>query len=71
MVVIKVHLKATMIHRVALYFYAVKDRIPRVYPWMNEPGAGILGGWNMSAQGTVYIISNTTLYGCVNTGAGS
>ena len=25
-------------------FYAVEDRTPRVYPWMNEPGGGILVG---------------------------
>jgi hypothetical protein len=25
-------------------FYAVEDRTPRVYPWMNEPGDGILVG---------------------------
>ena len=26
-------------------FYAVADRIPRVYPWMNEPVGGMLGVW--------------------------
>jgi AraC family transcriptional regulator len=25
--------------------YAVADRIPRVYPWMNEPGGGMLDEW--------------------------
>ena len=27
-----------------LSVYAVEDRTPRVYPWMNEPGDGILVG---------------------------
>jgi len=26
-------------------FYAVADRIPRVYPWMNEPVGGMLDVW--------------------------
>ena len=26
-------------------FYAVEDRTPRVYPWMNEPVGGMLGVW--------------------------
>jgi len=27
--------------------YAVEDRTPRVYPWMNEPGGGIIPPWNI------------------------
>jgi len=27
-------------------FYAVEDRIPRVYPWMNERDGGIMPPWN-------------------------
>ena len=30
----------------SLEFYSVVDRIPRVYPWMNEPGGGIMPSWN-------------------------
>ena len=29
-----------------LIIYAVEDRIPRVYPWMNEPEGGIMPPWN-------------------------
>ena len=52
-------------------FYAVEDRIPRVYPWMNEPGGGIMPPWNTSEQRTVSTIFNTTWFGFVNTAAGS
>ena len=31
--------------------YAVEDRIPRVYPWMNEPGAGMVGGMEVVKAG--------------------
>jgi adenylate cyclase class IV len=27
--------------------YAVEDRTPRVYPWLNEPGGGILLQWRL------------------------
>ena len=27
--------------------YAVEDRTPRVYPWMNEPDGGIMPPWNI------------------------
>jgi hypothetical protein len=26
-------------------FYAVVDRTPRDFPWLNEPDGGILPGW--------------------------
>ena len=55
----------------AAKFYAVEDRIPRVYPWMNEPGGGIMPPWNTSEQRTVSTIFNTTWFGFVNTAAGS
>jgi len=29
------------------HLYAVGDRTPRVYPWMNEPGGGIIPPWNI------------------------
>ncbi|MBW1737523.1 MAG: MmgE/PrpD family protein, partial [Deltaproteobacteria bacterium] len=40
--------------RVRPHIYAVEDRIPRVYPWMNEPGGGILPPWNTQRPLTVY-----------------
>jgi hypothetical protein len=51
--------------------YAVEDRRPRVYPWMNEPGGGIMPPWNTSKQRTVSTILNTTWLGSANTAAGS
>jgi len=27
--------------------YTVEDRTPRVYPWMNESGGGIMPSWNI------------------------
>ena len=40
--------------------YAVADRTPRVYPWMNEPGGGILAAWNILDPLTAYTICDTT-----------
>jgi hypothetical protein len=38
-------LKKLKINRTkVMIFYAVEDRTPRVYPWMNEPGGGIFAG---------------------------
>jgi pyridinium-3,5-biscarboxylic acid mononucleotide sulfurtransferase len=39
-------------------FYAVEDRTPRVHPWMNEPGGGIMGGWNFAVEPIVPIDFN-------------
>jgi hypothetical protein len=41
----------------AAYFYALKDRTTRVYPWMCEPDGGIIQLWNTEKQLTVYTIS--------------
>jgi len=41
-------------------FYAVKDRTPRVYPWMNEPDGGIMPPWNTQRQLTAFTIFGTT-----------
>ena len=35
------------------FFYAVEDRAPRVYPWVNEPGGGTMRGWKLSRRHTV------------------
>jgi len=51
--------------------YAVKDRTPRVYPWMNEPDGGIMPPWNTQRQLTVYTIFGTTWFGFANTAVGS
>ena len=51
--------------------YAVEDRTPRVYPWMNEPGGGIIPPWNTQKQLIVYIFFSTTWFGFSNTAAGS
>ena len=41
------------------WLYAVADRTPRVYPWMNEPGGGILAAWNIPDPLTAYTICDT------------
>jgi hypothetical protein len=51
--------------------YAVKDRTPRVYPWMNEPDGGIMPLWNTQKQLTVYTILGTMWFGFANTAVGS
>jgi hypothetical protein len=51
--------------------YAVEDRTPRVYPWMNEPGGGMVPPWNTLKRLIAYIFFSTTLFGFVNTAAGS
>ncbi|MGB9428339.1 MAG: hypothetical protein WCC11_00430, partial [Gammaproteobacteria bacterium] len=33
------------------FIYAVADRTPRVYPWMNEPGGGMVGGMEVVKAG--------------------
>ena len=33
---------------------AVEDRIPRVYPWMSEPGGGMVEGWKLLKPDTVF-----------------
>jgi hypothetical protein len=55
----------------AVWFYAVEDKIPRVYPWMNEPCGGIMPPWTIQRQLTAYTIFNTTWFGFANTAAGS
>jgi serine/threonine-protein kinase len=40
--------------------YAVVDRTPRVYPWLNEPGGGILPGWRSSRQRIASIACSIT-----------
>jgi hypothetical protein len=52
-------------------FYAVKDRTPRVYPWMNESDGGIKPLWNTQKQHTVYTILGTMWFGFANTAVGS
>ena len=58
-------------HLISVSNYAVTDRIPRVYPWMNEPDGGMLNEWNMLRQHTASIICVTTLSGYASTGVGS
>ncbi len=53
------------------FLYAVTDRIPRVYPWMNEPDGGMLNEWNMLRQHTASIFCVTTLSGYASTAVGS
>ena len=48
-------------------FHAVEDRVPRVYPWRNEPEGGILMVWNISRQLIASTIFNITWCGCANT----
>ena len=45
------------------FIYAVEDRIPRVYPWMNEPEGGTMGLWKLFKRPIVFIVSSTMLYG--------
>ena len=40
-------------------FYAVVDRTPRVYPWLNEPGGGMLLEWKSSSPRTASIAYST------------
>ena len=40
--------------------YAVEDRTPRVYPWLNEPGGGILREWKPSRPRIASTVCNTT-----------
>jgi len=42
-----------------VFLYAVEDRTPRVYPWMNEPGGGIMIAWNFAVVLIVLIVSST------------
>ncbi len=53
------------------HLYAVEDRTPRVYPWLNEPGGGMLVEWKSSSPHTASIAYSTMWYGCANTAAGS
>jgi len=45
------------------FFYAVADRTPRDFPWLNEPGGGIMSEWKLSKQHIAYIDYNTMLCG--------
>ena len=47
--------------------YAVEDRTPRVCPWMNEPGGGIVLKWKLNYQPTVLIVFSIILFGFANT----
>jgi hypothetical protein len=40
-------------------FYAVVDRAPRDFPWLNEPEGGIVTGWRSQKPRTVYTGFNT------------
>ena len=51
-------------------FYAVEDRAPWVYPWVNEPDGGILYEWKRSKQLTAYTGYSTMWYGFANTDVG-
>ena len=35
-----------------------EDRTPRIYPWMNEPGGGIIPPWNIKKNGSQCILSS-------------
>jgi len=53
------------------WFYAVEDRAPRVYPWVNEPGGGTMGRWKSSRRHTVFTGYRIMWCGCASTAAGS
>ncbi len=51
--------------------YTVEDRAPRVHPWVNESGAGVLLEWKRLRVPIAYTGFNTMSYGFANTGVGS
>ena len=56
---------------VSLFFYAVVDRAPRVYPWVNEPGGVIVSRWTLLKQVIAYTGCSIMLCGYANTADGS
>ena len=50
-------------------FYVVEDRIPWIYPWMNELGGDIMPPWNTQEQRIASTIFSNTCFGHVNTTA--
>jgi hypothetical protein len=43
----KKHLLLMIYGIITNFIHAVKDRTPRVYPWMSEPDGGIIAPWNI------------------------